>query len=410
MKRMNNARILIYSHDTFGLGHLRRCRAIAHALVERFKGLTVLIISGSQIAGAFDFKARVDFVKIPSVIKPYSGDYTSISEHISITDTLTMRKSLILETAHVFDPNIFIVDKEPMGLHNEVEPTLRSLKEAGCTNVLGLRDVMDSPALLKEEWDKKNVTDKIAELYDDIWVYGSKDFWNPLQDIDIPQQVTDKLKYSGFLKREMQTPTHPLRHDLPEDYLLVTAGGGGDGADIMSWVLSAYEHDKALNMPLVLVTGPFMKSEQHEQIQQRASELENVSVIEFDNEIESIMGGATAIVGMCGYNTFCEIVSFDKPALFIPRTHPREEQLIRASRAAELGVAGFITPDEAKDPNQMSEALNALLTASTPSKADWDCDLSGLDWIGTRIETILSDTNEEAVSKFSRNPQSIQPA
>jgi predicted glycosyltransferase len=26
-------RILIYSHDSFGLGHLRRCRAIAHALV-----------------------------------------------------------------------------------------------------------------------------------------------------------------------------------------------------------------------------------------------------------------------------------------------------------------------------------------------------------------------------------------
>ena len=31
--RRGGARVLIYSHDTFGLGHLRRCRAIAHALV-----------------------------------------------------------------------------------------------------------------------------------------------------------------------------------------------------------------------------------------------------------------------------------------------------------------------------------------------------------------------------------------
>lgn len=41
-----DGRILIYSHDTFGLGHLRRCRAIAHALVERYKQLSVLILSG----------------------------------------------------------------------------------------------------------------------------------------------------------------------------------------------------------------------------------------------------------------------------------------------------------------------------------------------------------------------------
>ena len=87
MKRLDDARILMYSHDTFGLGHLRRSRAIAHALVDRFKGLNILILSGSQIAGAFDFKARVDFVKVPSVIKLYSGEYTSVSDHIDIADT-----------------------------------------------------------------------------------------------------------------------------------------------------------------------------------------------------------------------------------------------------------------------------------------------------------------------------------
>ncbi len=91
MRRLGHARILMYSHDTFGLGHLRRCRTIAHALVEHFKGLHVLIISGSPIAGAFDFRARVDFVKIPSVIKLYNGEYTSIARHIDLQETLEMR-------------------------------------------------------------------------------------------------------------------------------------------------------------------------------------------------------------------------------------------------------------------------------------------------------------------------------
>jgi predicted glycosyltransferase len=54
--RRDHKRILIYSHDTFGLGHLRRCRAIAHSLVDADEALSVLILSGSPIIGRFDFR------------------------------------------------------------------------------------------------------------------------------------------------------------------------------------------------------------------------------------------------------------------------------------------------------------------------------------------------------------------
>ena len=90
-KRRTDARILIYSHDTFGLGHLRRCRTIAHALVERFKHLSVLILSGSPIIGSFDFRARVDFVRVPGVIKLRSGEYTSLNLHLNVEQTLKLR-------------------------------------------------------------------------------------------------------------------------------------------------------------------------------------------------------------------------------------------------------------------------------------------------------------------------------
>ncbi len=389
MKRLNDARILMYSHDTFGLGHLRRCRTIAHALVERFKGLTVLIISGSQIAGAFGFKARVDFVKIPSVIKLYSGDYTSISDHIDIHDTLAMREALILQTAQLFDPDIFIVDKEPMGMKGEIEATLTAMKENHCKTVLGLRDVMDSPELLKEEWEKKGAIDKIDALYDEIWVYGAEDFWHPLQGLDVPQGVHDRTVYTGYLEREVSGTENASLSQLPEDYILVTAGGGGDGADLMSMALAAREHDRNLIYPLVLVPGPFMKADLREDIHRRASNLRNVRVIDFDNEFETILNKASAVVGMCGYNTFCEIVSFDKPSLFVPRTRPREEQLIRASRAAELGLAQMLGSDEAADPSKMADALHGLPNSPKPSEGDWTVDLGGLKKICQRVEDLL---------------------
>ena len=393
MKRLNDARILMYSHDTFGLGHLRRCRAIAHALVDRFKGLTVLIISGSQIAGAFDFKARVDFVKIPSVIKLYSGEYTSINEHIDIKDTLKMRESLILETAELFDPDIFIVDKEPMGLRGEIENTLISMRKNGCKTVLGLRDVMDSPRLLEEEWKSKGVISKIANLYDEVWIYGPENFWNPLQGMNVPSSIHNIINYTGFLQRDIPSvDTFQQQHKLPDNYILATAGGGGDGADLMSMVLAAREFDRNLAYPLVLVPGPFMKNELREEIHSRAAHLHAVTVIDFDNELETIMNGASAVIGMCGYNTFCEILSFDKPALFVPRTKPREEQLIRATRAEELGLASMLDADQAMDPEKMADALHALPQAKPPSASTYDGKLNGLPKICNRVEVLLENS------------------
>ena len=79
-------RALIYSHDSFGLGHLRRCRAIAHALVDQNPNMSVIILSGSPIIGNFDFKRRVDFVRVPGVIKLRNGDSVSYT-HLTLPTT-----------------------------------------------------------------------------------------------------------------------------------------------------------------------------------------------------------------------------------------------------------------------------------------------------------------------------------
>jgi predicted glycosyltransferase len=134
-----DARILIYSHDSFGLGHLRRCREVAHRLVESDPGNSVLILSGSPIIGSFDFRSRVDFVRIPGVIKLRNGEYTSLNLPIAVEQTMAMRASIIQHTAEMYDPDLFIVDKEPLGLRGEVEDTLAMLRGHGVPCVLGLR-------------------------------------------------------------------------------------------------------------------------------------------------------------------------------------------------------------------------------------------------------------------------------
>jgi len=388
-RRRTHARVLMYSHDTLGLGHLRRCRAIAHALVEADPGVSVLILSGSPIIGSFDFRTRVDFVRIPGVIKLRNGDYTSLSLHMDIEETVQLRAAIIKHTAEHFDPDVFIVDKEPWGLRGEVKDTLEMLKARGTPLVLGLRDVMDEPELLLPEWERKKVLPALQDLYDEIWVYGVQEVCDPYEGLEIPATVRAKTRYTGYLRRHASKVSTPAP-SLPfgdEPYLLVTAGGGGDGEPMMDWVLRAYEEDRQLPYPALMVLGPFMPQEQQRELIERAERLEGrVHVITFDSRIEGLMARCAAIVAMGGYNTFCEILSFDKRALIVPRTVPRLEQYIRAKRAEELGLLSVVVEDGDRDPKVMAEAIRRLPSQKLPSEATELQLLEGLDRVAQLVD------------------------
>ena len=381
-EHLRHKRVLIYSHDTFGLGHLRRCRTIAHSLVEADKDLSVLILSGSPIIGSFDFRARVDFVRVPGVIKLRNGEYTSLSLHMHIEETLRLRASIINHTAEIFRPDLLIVDKEPLGLRGEVQETLELLRDRGVPIVLGLRDVMDEPAQLAPEWTRKNVVPALQRYYDEIWVYGLPQICDPLAGIALPPRVRKMMRYTGYLRRRVPTHSKPVDPALcfgDEPFLLVTPGGGGDGEALVDWVLSAYEDDPRLPYPALFVLGPFMQPERRAEFLQRAARLEPVKAITFDSHLENLMARAVGVVAMGGYNTFCEILSFDKRALIVPRTKPRLEQYMRTARAAELGLVKMLTDDGARDPRRMATALRHLPQQQLPSEVVIPGLLEGLD-------------------------------
>lgn len=393
-KNTNNARVLIYSHDTFGLGHLRRCHAIAQSLVARRKGLSVLILSGSPVIGSYDFRSRVDFVRIPGVIKRRNGEYSSLSLHIDISELLEMRASIIQHTAKVFNPDVFLVDKEPLGLRGEIHQTLRMLKRAGTQCVLGLRDVMDDPTLLAREWRRKNPVPALRDLYDEIWVYGLRQICDPLAGIDLPEVVRRKMTYTGYLRRNL--PEHggaaASTRYFDEPYLLVTTGGGGDGELLIDWVLRAYEADRNIPYPALLVFGPFMAPRRREHFHKRVSRLAQVKAITFDPEVISLMAGAVGVVAMGGYNTFCEILTLDKRAIIVPRKKPRMEQYIRAARAQELGLVTMLTDEEDRDPERMASALHGLAAQNQPSDIVIPGLLDGLDNIYRMVDAWLPQT------------------
>jgi len=341
----------------------------------------------------------VDFVRVPGIIKLRHGDYTSLNLDVDIEHTLALRASIIEHTARVFDPHLFLVDKEPLGLLGEVAKTLRMLRRrGGCRLVLGLRDIMDDPGSLAREWRRKRVLPALERLYDQVWVYGLPRIYDPVTAYAFPPGVAAKTVFTGYLRREpnadVQLPPGLADRLDKREYLLVTPGGGGDGAELVDAALSAYERfDSRLPWPALIVYGPFLPARQRAGFERRAARLPRVTTLTFHEHLENLMEKAAAVVCLGGYNTFCEVLSLNKRSLIVPRITPRAEQLLRADAARELGLVRMLHPAKLS-PETLAEAIEELPAQPLPASHRIPGLLNGLKHISATVARWRCDGQE----------------
>ncbi|MEQ6204353.1 hypothetical protein ABMC88_15040 [Sulfitobacter sp. HNIBRBA2951] len=387
--RAPSRRVMLYSHDTFGLGHLRRSRALATALTAGDPDASAIILTGSPVAGRFTFPERVDHIRLPGVTKLPDGSYDSSTLGLDIDATTNLRAGLIQSAVEQYRPDLLIVDKEPTGFRGELLPTLEWLQEQGnCRVVLGLRDVLDEPKVLAAEWERKGAVKAAEAYYDEFWVYGVEGIYDPTSGLPFSDATRARMHYTGYLRREVTDSA-----DVPDDpYILITPGGGGDGAAMVSLVLDAYEADPDLGPQAMLVYGPFLSGDVRDAMDARVARLGGrVIATGFDSRIEALFAKAQGVVCMGGYNTFCEVLSFDRRAVIVPRTVPRLEQWIRASRAEELGLVRML--DDGRDGmtvEAMIKAIRALPDQKKPSEAGADGLLDGLDVVVQRGRALMN--------------------
>jgi predicted glycosyltransferase len=362
-------------------------------LVGAFAGASALILTGSPVAGRFTFSRGVDHIRLPGVVKTPEGDYVSQSLDMSIDQTTALRASVIEAATEDFNPDLVIVDKEATGFRGEMVDTLEQLKAAGRARlVLGIRDILDAPDLLGPEWERKGALEAAERFYDQIWVYGDESVYDPFQGLDISADLRARVRFTGYLRREVPAETNA--HHRAQPYILITPGGGGDGEALVEWTLKAYETDATLEPNALIVYGPFLSGEKRSDFDRRVAALQpKVSAVGFDSRIEVLMRDAQGIVAMGGYNTFCEILSFDRPAVIAPRKKPRMEQYIRASVAEQLGLVRMLDPQRDGDgPQAMAKAIRSLASQPLPSRRARPGLLGGLDKIVALVEPMLCVT------------------
>ena len=360
----------MYSHDTYGLGHIRRTMAIAaHLLGPR---INIIILTGSPIAGRFSFPEQIDFVRIPGMIKKTNDEYLPLSVHLNARHALDIRKNIITATAKTFQPQLFIVDKEPLGLKKEVLPTLQWLRRCrpGTRAILGLRDIMDDAESVKQDWREKGVYQILEQLYSEIWIYGIQEFYDPISEYGISESVRPKMRFTGYIPRKIpgKEAVKNLKKEFSlkddEKLVVVTTGGGGDGYVVMDTYLCMLESANHIPFKSLLITGPFMPKQKRNKVFKRARRL-GVRTYHFYRQMEKAFAAADLVVCMGGYNTLCEILSQGTLSLVIPREAPRKEQLIRAQAFQHQKLVDYIPLSEL-NADMLSKRIFALLDNPQP--------------------------------------------
>lgn len=345
--------VIMYSHDTIGLGHMRRNSAIARALVSRMPDASVLMLVGCPAGMVFESVAGIDYVKLPSLAKLGRGLFSAGALRLETEAIRRLRMGVIEGVLSNFRPDLLLVDHEPTGVLAELEPSLRRMKASGETRlVLGLRDILDAPDRLVRDWSEKGIDRIVAELYDQVLVYGDPAFFDSAAAYRLPPATQTCGVVTTPRRGRARAYGHPPAH------VLVSGGGGRDAYPLIETAIAALARIPEGRRPaMTVVTGPLMDEEMQAEALRSAAPL-RVEVKIHVPDLTAEMERTDLLVTMAGYNSINEALALGCPVVTVPRLGPSAEQRMRADRLAALGLARVLHRED------LSAAALATLIAA----------------------------------------------
>ena len=319
------------------------------------------------------------------------------------------RAAIITSTLTRVRPDVFLVDHAPLGIKGELAPALKmARKELPDTRVMiGLRDVIDDPAAVKQAWREKGIYEVLEQLYDQVMVYGCQDLYDVTVHYDFSPQLAERTTFTGYIGKDRDLEPRLDRaaawrraRRRGDKRVLVMGGGGGDAADLFRLFLKAWRR-LAGRIPgqVLMVEGPLMDESPAASLERRAAGLEGVTLLRSSKTVLSLIAGADLVVGMGGYNTVVEALTARKPLVLCPRVKPRTEQLIRAELMAELGLAQVVRI-ERESSKALAAAIEAGLAAPQPSAARWRAvDLGGAARVAEIVLAAVAAPRSEGVAR-----------
>jgi predicted glycosyltransferase len=165
-----------------------------------------------------------------------------------------------------------------------------------------------------------------------------------LRDIPVAQ--------TGFVRRQMRRAVGQRR----TTGLLLTVGGGAVGSDLLQrWIRCVRGASRDL-FPVFAVCGPLMSSEDREKVHALADE--DVTVLDWVDDMDRLIDSSRAVVSMGGYNTLVECLSLNKPVLSFPHTDFGDQAFqVNALHDGKMLLRG----DQSQSDAEITALMNGLL-------------------------------------------------
>src|SRR6266511_4213566 len=166
-------RYLFFSHDGYGLGHVRRNSVIAQALQRAEPNASVTLVTGVPNRPAWLERWGRRVVRVPPLLKDGQGRYRPLE--MSFEEAVARRAAIFSETVDRVRPHVVVVDRHPFGTVGELREGLEMAARRGSALVLGLRDILDDPAVISDEMKRQDWAE-VPTLFAEVLVYGARWF------------------------------------------------------------------------------------------------------------------------------------------------------------------------------------------------------------------------------------------
>jgi len=358
---------MIYVQHLLGIGHLMRARLLAEAIAEL--GCEVHLVSGGMPIGG-RMPRGVRTVQLPP-IRVSDASFTPLrdAEFTPIDDAYReRRRALLLAAFAEAAPAAVLFETFPFGrraLRFELFPLLEHI-DATRPRPLVIGSVREILQLQQKPEREREMLDWAARWFDAIFVHGDRRFARFEDTFSFVAELVPPVHYTGFV---MERPVQPrAQDDATRTEVVVSAGGGGVGIELLATALAAQPHSRFRHLTWRVLVGPNIPETGMQRL--RASAASNAIVERSRADFAYVLRNAYVSVSQAGYNTTLDVIGSGARPVIVPFTGRGEtEQRARGERLRHFGLA-VVVDDRSLSPASLADAVDEA--AARTAWGNWD--------------------------------------
>jgi predicted glycosyltransferase len=191
-----------------------------------------------------------------------------------------------------------------------------------------------------------------ARWFDAVLVHGDPRFARFDDTYSFVDALAIPVHYTGFvLDREPDVDT-----TLARDEVVVSAGGGGVGVELLATALAAQPHSGLAHLTWRVLAGPNVRDDGMRRLE--ALRATNAIVERSRADFATLLRRAFVSISQAGYNTTMDVMTSGARPVVVPFTGNGEtEQRARGERLAKFDLA-VVVDDRTLTPQRLAAAVD----------------------------------------------------